>query len=177
MLCVRSPGRCRSLWEILKVSDNKVTHHSHQSRVPHGLNGDVSFTREGTIEVTQWASMLQDSPRFPNIPLSDLYAEPPGGPGPRPPLFSPTHPPPPDRRTPHRPRDCRDKEAQGNPCGPSSGPLPTLGERRTTQVWSGVENCGPNVETRGRLGTGARGERARARERAARPWLVGSPGL
>ena len=45
-LTVRSPGRCRSLGEILKVSDNKVTHHSHQKGA-FGLNGDVSFTREG----------------------------------------------------------------------------------------------------------------------------------
>ena len=40
----------------------------------------------------------QDSPRFPKIPLSDLYAEPPGGPGPPVPppflfLFSPSPPP------------------------------------------------------------------------------------
>jgi hypothetical protein len=36
-----------------------------------------------------WSSKIpQDSPRFPKIPLSDLYAEPSGGPGPPgPPLF------------------------------------------------------------------------------------------
>ena len=36
-------GRCRSLWETLKVSDDKVTHHSHQKDA-FGLNVEVSFT-------------------------------------------------------------------------------------------------------------------------------------
>ena len=36
-------GRCRSLWETLKVSDDKVTHHSHQKGA-FGLDGEVSFT-------------------------------------------------------------------------------------------------------------------------------------
>ena len=58
-----SPGRCRSLWEILKVSDNKVTHHSYQKGA-FGLNGDVSFTREGHCGDSMG---LQDSSRFPKI--------------------------------------------------------------------------------------------------------------
>ena len=40
------PGRYRPLWEILKVSDGKVTHHFHQKGT-FGLNGEVSFTRKG----------------------------------------------------------------------------------------------------------------------------------
>ena len=38
-----SPGRCRSLREILKVSDDKVTHHFHQKGA-FGLNGELHFT-------------------------------------------------------------------------------------------------------------------------------------
>ena len=33
------PGRYRSLWEMLKVSDGKVTHHSHQKGA-FGLDGE-----------------------------------------------------------------------------------------------------------------------------------------
>ena len=56
-----------------------------------------------SMHVVNHAWSSQDSPRFPKIPLSDLYAEPPGGPGPPPPpcfllLFSSTHLPPSDRR-------------------------------------------------------------------------------
>ena len=39
-------GRCRSLWETLKLSDDKVTHHSHQKGA-FGLNGEVSLTPKG----------------------------------------------------------------------------------------------------------------------------------
>jgi hypothetical protein len=39
-------GRCRSLWETLKLSDDKVTHHSHQKDA-FGLNGEVSLTPKG----------------------------------------------------------------------------------------------------------------------------------
>ena len=38
-----SPGRCRSLREILKVSDDKVTHNFHQKGA-FGLNGELHFT-------------------------------------------------------------------------------------------------------------------------------------
>ena len=70
VLCVRSLWTLQIIVEKLKVSDNKVAHHPHQEGA-FGLNGDVSFTREGPIEVTQWASKIpQDSPRFPKIPLS-----------------------------------------------------------------------------------------------------------
>mgnify|MGYP001206302777 CR=1 FL=1 len=41
-----TPGRYGPLWEILKVSDGKVTHHFHQKGA-FGLNGEVSFTRKG----------------------------------------------------------------------------------------------------------------------------------
>ena len=37
------PGCYRPLWEILKVSDGKVTHHFHQKGA-FELNGEVSFT-------------------------------------------------------------------------------------------------------------------------------------
>ena len=40
------PGRYRPLWEILKVSDGKATHHFYQKGT-FGLNGEVSFTRKG----------------------------------------------------------------------------------------------------------------------------------
>ena len=58
----------------------------------------------------RFSKIPQDSPRFPKIPLSDLYAEPPGGPGPPGPpcflfLFSPSPPPPSDRRARHTSRD------------------------------------------------------------------------
>ena len=43
------PGRYRPLWEILKVSDDKVTHHFYQKGA-FGLNGEVSFTRKGRWE-------------------------------------------------------------------------------------------------------------------------------
>ena len=36
-----SPGRCTSLWEILKVSDDKGTHHFHQKGA-FGLDGELS---------------------------------------------------------------------------------------------------------------------------------------
>ena len=39
-------ARYRPLWEILKVSDDKVTHRFHQKDA-FGLNGEVSFTRKG----------------------------------------------------------------------------------------------------------------------------------
>ena len=53
-----------------------------------------------SMHVVNHAWSSQDSPRFPKIPLSDLYAEPPGGPGPPGPLlfvFVFPHPPAPFR--------------------------------------------------------------------------------
>ena len=47
-----SPGRCRSLWEILKVSDDKVTHHFHQKGA-FGLNGELHFTPKRHPEDSQ----------------------------------------------------------------------------------------------------------------------------
>jgi hypothetical protein len=57
------PGRFRPLWEILKVSDDKVTHHFHQKGA-FGLNGKVSFTRKGHWEppdVERWESDTESS--------------------------------------------------------------------------------------------------------------------
>ena len=39
------PGRYRPLWEILKVSDGKVTHHFHQKGA-FGLNDEVAASLE-----------------------------------------------------------------------------------------------------------------------------------
>ena len=50
-----SPGRCRSLREILKVSDDKVTHHFHQKGA-FGLNGELHFTPKGIQKIRELSS-------------------------------------------------------------------------------------------------------------------------
>ena len=44
----------RSLWATMKISDDKVTHHSYQ-KLASELNGEVRFTPQGVYKV--WTAM------------------------------------------------------------------------------------------------------------------------